>query len=249
MRLSSQFPLSFSNLVCFWDFQEVSGSSRIAKGLRSYKLYEQNGKIERVENSVFGQYSARLKKGQWFNLPRAECPALNICGQSTEISIVAWLQRYRKLWPQCEAVAGMWNESESFRQYCLFLNLPIRKSRNQVCGHISSTGDPTPGYRYCMEAAIGATPVAYHIWQCVGMTYNGHQIKAYLNGKLDFRSGHNPYEYKQGIFCPTANGSDFTVGAVSRRGSMGNWFVGLLGGLVVYNRALTDDEMLQLAGH
>lgn len=40
--------------------------------------------------------------------------------------------------------------------------------------------------------------------------------------------------------------SDFTLGAVHRGGGMGNWFVGRLGGLAVYSRALDREEMLSL---
>ena len=40
------------------------------------------------------------------------------------------------------------------------------------------------------------------------------------------------------------NGSDFTVGAVLLKAGMGNFFKGQIGGLAVFNRALTDEEMI-----
>jgi hypothetical protein len=39
------------------------------------------------------------------------------------------------------------------------------------------------------------------------------------------------------------NGSDFTVGAVLLKSGMGNFFKGLIGGLAVFNRALSDEEI------
>jgi hypothetical protein len=50
----------------------------------------------------------------------------------------------------------------------------------------------------------------------------------------------NPYYFPYGM---GNNGSDFTVGAVLLKRGMGNFFKGQIGGLAVYNRALTDAEM------
>jgi hypothetical protein len=41
----------------------------------------------------------------------------------------------------------------------------------------------------------------------------------------------------------TPEGADFTAGAVHRAGEVGNWFVGWLGGLAVYRRALAVNEL------
>jgi hypothetical protein len=43
------------------------------------------------------------------------------------------------------------------------------------------------------------------------------------------------------------NGSDFTVGAVLLKSGMGNFFKGQIGGLAVYDRALSAKELKQLA--
>ena len=59
-------------------------------------------------------------------------------------------------------------------------------------------------------------------------------------GRLDERPGRNPYPYPGGIFDGGPAGADFTVGAVHRGVEMGNFFAGLLGGLAVYQRALSD---------
>jgi hypothetical protein len=169
-------------------------------------------------------------------------------GKEAQVTVVAWVKRERKRDQpkECEAIAGVWNETRALRQYCLFLNLQIYDSSDQVCGHVSSVGGPTPGERWCMDASIGQTPVPFGRWQCVGFTYDGRHARSYLNGDLDRRENRNPYAYEGGLFDGGAEGSDFTVGAVNRGGEMGNWFQGQLGGLAVYDRALRGSEMARL---
>ncbi|MGG1556016.1 LamG domain-containing protein [Paenibacillus ferrarius] len=235
-----------SSLVAFWDFQEPAGELRQAQGPYGYVLSEQEGPIERAEEGVFGPYSAKLRFGQWLNLPRAACPALDFHGKDTALTIIAWVKREQRDNRECQAVAGMWNETDKKRQYCLFLDLHIWESADQVCGHVSSTGGPTPGHPWCMTTAIGATPVAQGEWHTVAFTYDGAYARTYLDGRLDVRETYNPYAYPEGLYAGGAAGADFTVGAVYRSGAMGNFFAGHLGGLAVFNRALGDDELAQL---
>lgn len=243
-------PRKVDGLICFWDFSEKAGEDRISKlGKHKYRLQEGNNKIKRTKDGVFRSYSAEIKEGDWFFIPREKCPALNIHGKNSQITIVAWIKRKKKSFSQCEAVAGMWNETNKKRQYCLFLDLRIWKSSQQVGGHISGTGGPTEGFKYCMDASIGNTPVPLDEWQCIGFTYDGIKACSYLNGKLDERNGRNPYSYNLGLYDGGTDGADFTVGAVDRSGEMGNFFVGQIGGLAVYNRALTLDEMTYLASN
>lgn len=247
MRLVDRV-LAMPGLISCWDFAEPAGQSRRAKGPGAYALREMGGPVERVAGGALSGYSARLTPGLWFAISRGECPLLNLHGPDARLSVVAWIQRHVKT-PEvtCEAIAGMWNETRAKRQYCLFLDIRIRDTAHQVCGHISSVGGPTPGFKYCMDVSIGNTPVPYEAWQFVGMTYDGREARSYLNGKFDPRPGRNPYPYPQGIFDGGADGSDFTVGAVDRSAIMGNWFVGLIAGIAVFGRDLTEAEMAALS--
>ncbi len=239
---------SLPGLVAWWDFQESAGLPRQARGPHGYRLQEMAGPVERLQGGVFGPYAAELRAGQWFNLPRAECPDLDIHGPTGQVTLLAWLKRRRKPALECEAVAGMWNETRRKRQYCLFLDLRIRRSADQVGGHVSGIGGPTPGHRYCMDAAIGRTCIDYgEEWECVGFTYDGQEARAYRNGCFDARPGLNPYAYPGGLFDGGADGADFTVGAVHRSNEMGNWFTGLLGGLLVCSTALPLDTLAAIA--
>lgn len=257
-------PDQISSLVCFWDCQEAAGNDRVARrGPHPYRLAEQNGAVERVAaaGAPWGPWAARLGTGARLAVPRADCPALNFCGSNAQVTIVAWIKRFPAppgKETACQAVAGMWNE-HALRQYCLFLNLRIHDSAEQVGAHVSGIGGATPGHKYCLDAAVGATAVPFDTWRCIAMTYDGTFARAFLDGHLDARGDRNPYRYPGGLFDGGPRGADFTVGAVPRpervdeerrpHGSVvANTFHGLLGGLAVYDRALSQNELRALAG-
>jgi hypothetical protein len=238
-------PNDIPHLLTFWDFQEPAGQLRIAQGRYPYALHEMAGPVERVEGGLFGPWAAELKYQQWFCVPRKEAPGLSV----PQVSVVAWVKRGRKPETECEAVAGIWNETNKLRQYCLFLDLRIHDSADQVCGHVSATGGPTEGHRWCMDSAIGTTTVPWNEdqWRCIGFTYDGVYARAYLDGRLDLREKFNPYYYPGGLFDGGENGADFTVAAVHRGERMGNWFTGQMAGLAVFDAALDEDTMQELA--
>jgi hypothetical protein len=245
-QLCSQAVHTCTGLISFWDFREEAGSERVSVGPYAYRLKEMNGPIARSGEGMFGPHAADLFFGQWFRISRDECPALNLFGPHAQVTVAAWIKRGVSDYKGCEAIAGFWDETRRKRQYCMFLNIRIWDSAEQVCGHISSVGGPTPGYLYCMDAAIGKTPVSHGVWHFVAFTYDGVEARVYLDGQLDERDRYNPYIYEGGLFDGGADGADFTVGAVDRSGEMGNFFTGLLGGLAIFNRALTGDEIRRM---
>ncbi|CAN5550199.1 hypothetical protein BH09VER1_BH09VER1_25070 [soil metagenome] len=250
-------PLDVGGLVAFWDFQEEVGREFVSQGEVRYRLIERDGEVPRVAEGVFGKGGVRLGEGPWLCCPRSECPALNFRGPGVAFTVVAWIKRERAGNKGCEAVAGLWNE-HGLRQYCLFLNLRIHDSAEQVGAHVSGTGGASPGEKYCMEAAIGATEIGFNEWHCVAMSYDGARAYAWLDGRLDVREKWNPFSYKAGIFDTGPGGADFTVGAVQRpdwvdedrrpHGAVtANFYGGLLGGLAVFERAVSAEEMVGLA--
>lgn len=246
MRLP-RTPETFPGLVAWWDMQG-QGPQRPTRAGETYVLEEMAGPVARVEDpgAPFGAYAAQLDEGQWLRVPRAACPRLDIHGPSGHLTVVAWIKRAAVAKRHCEFIAGQWNETGMGRQYGLFLDIAVWGGNDQVCGHISNVGGPTPGYRYCMDGAIGATAVTHDEWCCVAMSYDGTHGYAWLDGVLDVRPGVNPYLLPGGLHDGGAGGSDFTVGGVDRSGEMGNWFTGLLGGLAVYDRCLGPAEMWTL---
>lgn len=235
-------PAKIDSLVSFWDFHEEAGVIREAQGAFPAALREVNGPIASVSGGLFHSRCAELTRGQYFVLPHDECGPLAL---SAELTVVAWVQRYRKPEIECEAVAGLWNETRAQRQYALFLDLRIHGGADNVCGHVSSLGGPTPGQKWCMDAAISSSRVPYFSWHCLAFRYDGREARTYLDGEFSERPGLNPYAYPGPVFQGDA---DFTVGAVHRHGEMGNWFVGRIGGLAVFGRALESSEIAGLAG-
>lgn len=238
--------LAIPNLLCLWDF---AGKQPLhSKGKYQYLLQEPTGPVAIRNEGVLSGCSLDIREHEYLTIPRADCPGLNIRGRNAQVTVLAWVKRQVKSRDnaECEAIAGMWNETQKKRQYCLFLNIRLRDSKSQVCGHISGVGGPTPGEKWCVDVSIGQTPVRYDEWTFVAMTYDGHLIKSYRNGLFDARTDRNPYPYEAGIFDGGEDGADFTVGAVHRLGAIGNDFVGQLGGLAVFDRALSAEEIARI---
>lgn len=242
-------------LVAFWNFQEAAGQPRVSRGPQPYALQEMKGPVERVESGVFGPYSARIKHGQWLMIPRKEIGALDVHGKDAQVTVVAWVRREAK--SSWQAIAGVWDETRKKRQYCLFLNAPhgTRADEmkryplaNRIHGHVSAIGGPTPGEKFCITYSSGATQIPMGKWQCLAMRYDGKESRVYVNGKLDSLEQYNPFPYPDGLFDGGDNGADFTVGAVHRSNEWGNFFGGQIGGLAVFRRALTDEELERLSG-
>ncbi len=253
-KASAEAILKTPGLVAFWDFQEEAGLPRVAQGAQKAQLVEKKGPIQRAEGGVFGPWAADIKRGQWFMIPRADIGALDIHGKDAQVTVVAWVKRQSK--DSWQAIAGVWDETRKKRQYCLFLNAP-RGTRademkryplaNRIHGHVSAIGGPTPGDDFCITYSSGATEISQRQWHCLVMRYDGRESRVYVDGKLDSLEHYNPFPYSDGLYDGGAEGADFTVGAVHRGGSWGNFFGGHLGGLAIYQRALSDEELQTLA--
>ncbi|MEX2381542.1 MAG: LamG-like jellyroll fold domain-containing protein [Opitutales bacterium] len=225
-------PADIPNLLTFWDFQEPAGSERISMGEYAYGLEEMNGPIDRVEDGIFGPYSAGLEWGQWFRIERQDAPGLDLHGDDQQVTMVAWVKRESDLvW---QYIAGMWNEGDQrflgqaaaegarapARQYALFMSgawqndyTTYNRSRaeHQVHGYVSPFGGATPEHPFAFDYASGATEIEKGRWYMLAYTFDTEVIKVYVDGKLDENSNYNPFEYNQGIHDGGETGSDFTV--------------------------------------
>lgn len=246
-------PDEIPGLVCFWSFEEAGDSFEAIFG-EPYVLESQTRALSVVETadspfveSPFAGRALSLVEGDHLSIPRRSCPRLNIHGPNGRLTIIAWIRRGRTKEAHCEFLAGQWNETSSGRQYGLFLNIGVWNTADTICGHLSLTGGPTPGFKYCMDGAFGATPVPVDEWSVVAMSYDCVQGYAWLNGRLDAQPMLNPYSLAGGLHNGGTDGSDFTVGGVHRAGEFGNFFHGLIAGLAVYDRALTPAELAALA--
>lgn len=248
-------------LVALWDFNEKEGCDRISNvNGDKLSLLEGETVIPRSNEGPLSGYSIYLSGNDYLSIPYEKTDLLNV--QNNEVTVIAWIKREHK---GIGFIAGMWNEHSDGgkRQYGLFISLPHYNGRDQVCGHISQTGKPTYPFPYSIDYSASKQKVPLDEWVCVAFTYDGEFIKSYVDGVLEYREpelinnttgfegyskgliqSKNPYHFPYGI---GDNGSDFTVGGVYVKGQMGNFFKGKIGGLAVYDRALTENEVREIA--
>lgn len=250
--------LSTSGIVAFWDFS-AGENQLVSKGdVELQLLNNQEESPASIPDGPLSGHSLSFNGNQYLYIPYEETRGLNI--ETNEVTVIAWVK-----WVGEQGfVAGMWNEYEEGgkRQYGLFVSLPHYNGRNQVCGHISKIGGPTPPFPYSIDYSASKQEVTPNRWECIAFTYDGEFIRSYLNGMFEEREpelidntrgfegypegltqSKNPYYYPDGM---GNNGSDFTVGAVRLENGMGNFFKGQIGGIAIFNRALSDNEILNI---
>ena len=246
-------------LVAFWNFADTLGKpiAGSAKGLQLIPI----GKINLEADGPLSGNSISLDgKSDYWQIEHSKTDKLDI--KSNAVTVIAWVK-----WSGGTGfVAGKWNEHQDGgkRQYGLFVSLPYYNGDSQVCGHISKKGGPTPPFPYSIDYSASPQKVIQGEWTCVAFTYDGEAIKSYYNGVFKSREPElikrtagflkdqpngltqikNPYQFTDGM---GNNGSDFTVGAVQLKKGMGNFFKGKIGGIAIFDRALSETEMAKLA--
>jgi hypothetical protein len=238
-------------LVAFWDFAEGAPPFATRRGCEPFPLRNGAGAdVSVIADGPFGQAATFDGTSDYLVVPAADVGALNLSRHGNECSVLAWVKRANA---SIHFIAGMWQEDDNDprRQYGLFVSLPMYGGEDQVCGHVSFSGGPTPGYPFSRDYSASLHTVDVNEWRFVGFTYDGAQIISYLDGAADSRPAYtdiqgemypkNPYPYPLGLNTSTV--SDFTVGAVKLTAGYANFFSGRLGGLAVFSRALSPLEM------
>ena len=250
---------SVSGLVAYWDFSGDKDKVLLSE-YGEYRLRYSHGEVPRImDEGPLSGHSVYFDGSDFLYMPYSETGKLNV--KTNAVTVVAWVKWTGE---QTGFIGGMWNEYQDGgkRQYGLFVSLPYYNGADQFCGHISRTGKPTPPFPYSIDYSASGKKVPVNEWCCVSFTYDGTYIRSYLNGEFDerevelidhtmgfegypegLRQCKNPYYFPDGI---GDNGSDFTVGAVLLKNGMGNFFKGLIGGIAVFDRALSEEEMRML---
>jgi hypothetical protein len=178
--------------------------------------------------------------------------------------------------PDFGHVAGIWSEPIGVRTYVMFCPGSSRGGDYPVGyldAEISRTGATMqPDCRWSISYALGAAPIVPGAWHMLAMTFDGGHIRAFVNGTLDYRPPHrlnppgsacnetwqnpaavstwsNRSAWGPGGNPRSANVTNFAVGGqrASLRSGIGHSWVGQLGGLAVYDRALSPAELLTMA--
>jgi len=158
---------------------------------------------------LFSGYALSLQSNHLV-APRASVPGItNISGLHATVTLAAWLKVGNL--HGGGFVGGVWNEARAWRQFALFLNLPVcGKTPNGTVAHISGTGGPEAGRQYCNSAACGGRNLGDGKWHCVANVYNSTAILAYVDGELDnfgeIGRRKNPFKYPNppdfpGLLC------------------------------------------------
>lgn len=247
-----------AGLVAFWNFGDTTGTS--IAGSAKVKLAAANQPKLSDDGPLSGKSITFDGQTDYWTIKHANSGKLDV--KTNAVTIIAWVK-----WNGGTGfVAGKWNEfaSGGQRQYGLFVSLPYYNGASQVCGHISKNGGPTFPFPYSIDYSASPQKVPVGEWACVAFTYDGQYIKSYFNGVFKAREPEliqrtagfipdkpqgitqtkNPYYYPDGI---GSNGSDFTVGAVQLKKGMGNFFKGNIGGIAVFDRALSEAELARIA--
>lgn len=254
--------LGTSNLIALWDFSEESGCNRGSVGMRNFQLREFTSHVDRIADGPISGFSGSFKNGAFLSLPNEETAELNIYGNNREVTVLAWIK-----WDVNTGIAficGLWDEftNGGKRQYGLFVNLPKYNGKNNVCGHISRTGKPTPPFPYSVDysASKQTVLVGDTNWNLIGFTYDGYQVKSYCNGVFLNRevelindtkgfpgyengmyASKNPYIFPFGM---GNNGANFTVGGNLIHSGYSNFFNGKIAGIAIFDRVLSDVEII-----
>lgn len=246
--------------LTFWTFQEPTGAPRVSTGLYQYELLDgdPDHPIQCAVGGLFGEYAAHFTAAtpnQRLCAARESVPALtlDIAGPNATVSMVAWIKRVNLSAPFSNGfLAGVWGDTAiEARQYAMYFNLGMCYSapvyHEGFAAHVSPTGGPTPGHEYCVTGACDPRSLSSAAWHCVTHTYDGSNIRAYVNATLAGNGAYNPFPLVGGIYSPESAGkpgAEFGVGVSMAFGY--NQYQGLLGGLAVFNSTLSPSDVAEV---
>ena len=243
-----------NDCVAFWDF---AGNKPLVDKLYGHELKVKSGTISYVNKAPFNG-GIVLDGTQYLQIDADKVGNLDLSQFGEEVTVLAWVNGKHK---ENGFIAGMWQEDDNNpkRQYGMFTNLPTYGGYRRVCGHISNTGGASPNIPYSRDYSASGRYVPYNKMCMIGFTYDGNEIKSYIDGTTDtykeFKEpdapdgeglvlSKNPYVFKDGLNKTTK--SNFTVGAVKLTNGMGNFYKGEILGIMIFKRALSKEEICDI---
>ncbi|MBO0984341.1 Ig-like domain-containing protein [Rathayibacter sp. SD072] len=188
----------------------------------------------------------------YLRIPAAQTGRLTIGATGNAVSVASWV-RMADL--DTGFVAGSWKETAAgpTRSYGLFYDLGTYGGNERAAFHVSRSGGPTPGYPYSRDYAASGSTFTRNVWQLHVGTYDGAAAVSYLDGAAVAYPSYtdstgasyakNPYLFPDGL-NPVPG--DFTVGGVELTRGPGNYAIGTLAKVRVWDRALSADEVRAL---
>ncbi len=237
-------------LLAQWDFTEAAAPFRSTDG--AYALNQAAATLVTRTTSPWGYAASFPGSPAFLKMADAHLGALNLGLDTGQVTVAAWVYRTTT---STGFLGGAWqeNNADPRRQYGLFVNLGTYGGAEKPCMHVSKSGEATPGYPFAREYSAGGTNVTNGTWQLHVGTYDGTEIRSYLNGAftpiptytdgLGNTYAKNPFSFTDGL---NSEPCEFTVGAVTLTAGPGNFFVGSIARLRVWNRALSPVEIANL---
>jgi hypothetical protein len=263
------------NCVAFWPFQDGPGVDPV--DIKNGYVLRKTGAAlpAAVTGGVFGEQALYFSDGGLYATKAGAppgipaIPALDIYGPEAQFSIVVWYRDYAFPYAPLEYavskfVAGLWDETEpGHRQYAMFLSVGD-DAEDRVISYfcsLSNAGgksfnDGFPDDIYNHEWAGSGQPplVNDSVMHFTVATYDGMAARAYLDGELvPFTYGthgqRNPFTSGDGggISGGPELIGDFTVGIHKVGGNWDTQFTGVIAGVAVFDRALTEEEIDDMA--
>ena len=193
-------------------------------------LTETSGDIPLSTNKKEGATSRDFEKADSEWLERADGGATDISGANQPISICCWYWRESDT-GAIEYLVTKYDTTLVQRQYALNVY-----SDDKAGFSLSSNGSSS-------VSAYGAASIPVGSWTHIAGVYDDTQIKIYVNGILDTNGSNNPKSYTNGIYNGVAK---FSIGSKMGNNVGSNFCDGLIDEAMVFNRALSADEVMQI---
>ncbi len=214
------------SLEGLWYLEEADDATRIDSSTRSNDLNESTGDtVVQSSDAREGTYSADFEAGDTENLcvTHATQTGLDI---TDEITVAGWIKMestdtYRNFITKYD--------TSSNRAYALYY-----QDSGILVFSLSPDGSTTT------SAYTATGQISTGQWYHVAGTYDGEEIKVYIDGQLPANGTNNPAAYTSGIHPSTA---DFCLGSNANPSS---FMDGLIDEAAVFSRALSSDEIKQL---
>lgn len=157
-------------------------------------------------------------------LTHADGGATDISGADQPITVAAWINLDGLSVDKHIMSHGNLTTSAGFAFY-------IESTDSTVRFRLSSDGSAS-------VVAYSAATVSIGTWAHVAAVYNDTDIRIYVNGALSTNGSYNPLTYSSGVFN---NNYVFGIGVCGS-----NYFTGYIDEAIVFNRALSAAEILEL---
>ncbi len=205
------------SLILYMSFDTVDGKSTI-----DHSLYENHGEMMGNPKHVAGKFGKALKfngVSEFVEIPHHESLTVD-----QDVTVMAWINTERHTGPDNARWQGIMAKGNNPRSYSLWTD------ENNKCLHFS-VGPPQGGGSVCQGE------VKLNEWQHVVAQINDGTHRYWINGQKVGEVGNKPdppgLEDTSPVVIGTAGGGNI------------RYFLGMIDEVRIWNRALTEEEIIE----